>query len=444
MNTDVISTLEDLIRIDSRNPFEIVHEIIDGIDNWKIGGNEIDIAEYIEKDLLDAGFSVEHQHVHIGLDGRHFYNLLAEKGEGKKSILFYAHMDTVTSKPWLSVEEALTPKRGYKKIRNKKKEILIGLGSNDMKAGIAALIHAFKDVEPKGYRLKLAFGVDEEFYSFGANKLAQSDFIKDVKAVIVPEIGDGPNPCYGPSTIGIGRLGRCEFIIKVYGTGGHGADANNHEYVNALEEAAKIVSELDNIKDSLDDYYKFFDDKSENSNKNVTKGSFYPSKLDVGEGNLTIPIYGELTIDWTFTPHLKIKNIHNILNNMISKMYATKRLKKAKISGKFQKIKVETKLRPTSFSNGYITPADSPFVRFTKKILENSIGFKNYNMGYSVADENVFRKYNKNLPVLVIGPFGENSHRSGEWVDIDNVYDLVKAYKEIALNFGDYSKSKNR
>ena len=64
----------------------------------------------------------------------------------------------------------------------------------------------------------------------------------------------------------------------------------------------------------------------------------------------------------------------------------------------------------------------------------------NYNMGYSVADENVFKKHRPDLPVIVLGPVGWNSHRAHEWVEIESVLNLEKIYKDIAEKFNEYLK----
>ena len=157
----VIELLEQLIKIDSRNPFEI--EKTDS--GFVSEGNESKIADFIKKKLIEYNFEVEEQFVHSDKNGNRFYNILAEKGKGDCSILFYAHMDTVSSNPWLDEKEALTPQRSKIYFQGKERKSLLGLGANDMKAGIAILLEAFKGINPTDHKIKLCFGVDEEFYS---------------------------------------------------------------------------------------------------------------------------------------------------------------------------------------------------------------------------------------------------------------------------------------
>ena len=45
---------------------------------------------------------------------------------------------------------------------------LIGLGVNDMKGGLAAILSAIQGFTPKGFKLKVVFGADEEKLTFFA------------------------------------------------------------------------------------------------------------------------------------------------------------------------------------------------------------------------------------------------------------------------------------
>jgi len=430
----VIKTLKTLIQIDSRNPFEIRQP--DSINpSWQLAGNETAISDYLFNELQTSGFSVEKQLVHE-YNGQKFYNILAEKGKGHRSLLFYAHMDTVSAVPWKDLTTALTPQTLQRNYGGQSIETLVALGSNDMKAGIAVILEAFRDFEPVGFKLKIAFGCDEEFYSLGSNVLAESAFMTDVEAVIVPEIGDGPNLPQGASTIGLGRLGRADFVIKVYGTGGHGAVSMRSDFINAASEAAKIVNRLEEIRNEYDDSFTFYRGAvADQQAINEIKGSFFVSRIDCGNGSLSVPAYGEVVVDFTFTPNKSLAEIRAMLNNLIDSMYEQNELKKVFIDGKFKKVTIENRPRPTPLSEAYLTPADHPFALLVRKCIDEKFGFINYNMGYSVADENVFKRVCPHIPVLVLGPVGDNSHKEDEWVGVQSVEDLVVLYKKIAEAF---------
>ncbi|PID29781.1 MAG: hypothetical protein CR982_01955 [Candidatus Cloacimonadota bacterium] len=435
--SQLIDLLKKLITIDSINPFKA--EKTNG--SWILGGNEIEINSYLKEVLEKNGFKTEKQFVHRDSNGVDHYNILAEKGEGRRSILFYSHTDTVTANPWLSKEEALTPNISKMDLYGEETEIIVGLGSNDMKAGAAIICDSFKNLNPKEYKIKVALGVDEEFYSLGSNILAKSNFMEDVEAIIVPEIGDGPNKFKGGSTICIGRCGRCELVIDIFGTGGHGAISYDPTFINAAHEASKVVIELEKLRKSYNDSFRFYSGEvPDGKSTNIIKGSFFVSKIDAGDGTLSIPSKAKIVLDFTLTPNRTIEDSKVIIENLIDEMYASEKLKKVYISGKFKKAKVSFRERPTPFSNGYLTGENHKFTKFVKAIVEKEVGFFNYNMGYSVADENVFRRFNPKIPVIVLGPIGWNSHKADEWVSIKSVEDLQRVYKTIAENFGDYKE----
>lgn len=438
---NVIQILEDLIAIDSANPFKMEKPDPNDPGTWMFDGNETKISDYLEEKLRQSGFGVKRQPVHTGTGGQKFHNLIAEKGSGNSSILFYGHMDTASAAPWLSRKDALTPKRLTKEIEGKEREIILGLGANDMKAGLAIMSTAFKDINPKNFKIKVVFGVDEEFYSLGSNILAKSDFMNDVRAIIVSEIGDGPNQCFGASTITLGRLGRCEFVIKVPGTSGHGAVSTSPYFVNAAVECMKIINRIEEARKAYRDEFKFFEGNVPDKNaKSLIAGSFFVSKVEAGEGTLSVPVQGKIIIDYTFTPNNTIEDGYNLIQEIIENMYKTGELKEITVSGKTKKVRVDKRLRPTPSSGAFITNEGHPFTRFVKDLIDRKIGFENYNMGYSVADENVFARVRKHLPILCIAPIGEDCHKADEWVDIESVIEIKHVFSAISEEFAKYLK----
>src|SRR3989344_8231254 len=163
----VIKLLKEIIAIDSTNPFKTVIK-----DGKEIGiGNEGKIADYLEQKLIASGFKVSRQIVqeatNVNYKGNIIeiperYNLLASKGQGEKSLLFYGHMDTVDVKEgWKT-----NPFEAVIKTENGK-QIVYGLGANDMKGGLAAILLAIENEDVSNYQLKVDFVCDEEFWSYG-------------------------------------------------------------------------------------------------------------------------------------------------------------------------------------------------------------------------------------------------------------------------------------
>jgi len=111
----VLKLVKELIKIDSRNPFEL--SIKNGMHIQ--GSRDAKINRFLESKLKEAGFKVEKQFVFEDKSGVKHYNLIAEKGKGNSSILFYGHSDTVSSEPWLSLKTALTPREGTVEFQGK-------------------------------------------------------------------------------------------------------------------------------------------------------------------------------------------------------------------------------------------------------------------------------------------------------------------------------------
>ncbi|MCU0595793.1 MAG: M20/M25/M40 family metallo-hydrolase, partial [Desulfobacterota bacterium] len=237
---DVLKIAQDLINIHSINPFSMEKE---GVpfkpETWTFKGNETEILAYLEPLLREQGFRIQRQPVHTDASGRRFHNLLAEKGGGSKSILFYGHVDTVEIKDGWSTDPL---KAVIKSLDGQKR--LYGLGANDMKGGLAVMLAATGGLDPKNYKIKLAFLIDEENFSLGAVKFVESDFLKDVVLAVVPETMDFERKTKGQPIL-LGRMGRAEYLFEVGGVACHGAQCRvNKEVVNAVHESINLQSRV--------------------------------------------------------------------------------------------------------------------------------------------------------------------------------------------------------
>ena len=191
--------------------------------------NEENIANFIFAKLISLGFDVKKQYI-----SKNRFNILAEKGSANKSYLLYGHLDTVqVSNDWLSNPFDL-------KIDG---DIATGLGTADMKGGLTAILEAIRDIEPKNYKLKVCFAVDEENYSEGAFNIIKTSYLDDVKGVLVPESSlPAHKSDKAGCTITLGRKGRCVYLIKIFGKTSHGVEIENG--INAIEEGAKLILAL--------------------------------------------------------------------------------------------------------------------------------------------------------------------------------------------------------
>lgn len=356
--------------------------------------NEKTFAEFLYNYLIDLGFQVKKHYIS---DDR--FNVLAEKGQGDISYLLYAHLDTVhIYGNWLNDPFKL-------RIEGDK---AIGLGSADMKAGISAIIKAISNFEPQNYKLKVAFGVDEENYSEGAYKLSLTDYLDDVKGVLVPE---SSLPAYisekAASTISIGRKGRAVYLVKVYGKSAHGVEPQKG--INAIEQAARLILLLNDFEKT----------KSE-----MGETCFFVRRVEAKSHSLSIPDYAEIEIDCHLVVPDNSQSFMLKLEIFIAKLYDNNFLIKG------DKIfSIEKTLRPTPFLEPFLVDQNSTFLKIASDSVNEIYNEFVYNYGQSVADENIFGFLN--IPTLTIGPLADNHHSSEEWVSLDSIEKLSDIYKLI-------------
>ena len=424
---DVVAVLEHLVSIDSSNPFQTVAG-----KTGEIGiGNEAEINVVLEGYLKGQGFRTTRQvvqpHTVAELKGRRVevperFNILAEKGSGDRSLLLAAHTDTVEAKPgWKTNPFRVTEYLVEDEIEQGRRR-LTGLGVNDMKAGIATIIAAGWEEPPPGWKLKVAFVVDEEFWSFGAIRLAESDFLNDVAFALVPEIGE---TAHGPDVqwIGLGRLGRTEFIFDVEGRACHGADVFiNPNVVNAVHQAVKLEHEIVNYCESA---RKVFEVEGV-----TTVNSAFINLHEGGRGILTVPESARFIVDRSLLPGESAEEERMRLEEIIQRAYQNKILDPA------VKVQVSERPRPTPTALPYFIPPSNPAVQYVKERVQEFAEKFEFGIGRSVADEN--RLAECGIPTLSLGPHGRRSHTPEEWLDRESLLRVTKIYSQIIRHLAEF------
>ena len=187
-----------------------------------VTGSEGQIAVEAEKFLVKNNFIVHRQKV-----GSNRWNLFAQKGKGKSSLLFLGHMDTISAgSGWRTSPHSLVKKNGR----------LYGLGVSDMKGGITAFLSASTTTN---VYIKILLTVDEENISEGAWKaIKRKSFFKDVKLIISGE----PSFNLEENDITVGRTGRC--IYEVFFKGKEKHITRYKEGTDAIELLGKFVNKL--------------------------------------------------------------------------------------------------------------------------------------------------------------------------------------------------------
>ncbi len=356
--------------------------------------DESEVLEFLEKKLKNLNFKINRHYI-----SENRWNILAERGEGKSSMLFYGHVDTVPDYGnWKTNPHILT------EIGDK----LYGLGSCDMKGGIAAFLSALHSVNPNR-KIKILLGVDEENISEGAWRVVKEkrNWFSDVDFILVGEPGASATQIGGENVITLGRRGRVVFEIEVFGKSAHGA--HPEKGVNAISEAAKVALEIEKLKLP--------------SNKYLGPATLFIRKIEGASTSLSIPNRAVIEVDRHLVVPESIDSAMKQIEVLIEQMYDLGRLSENADA----RVRVKVKERPTSYASPYVADDDNEFV---KKIISLMKNREIINYGKSVADDNIFSR-ELNLPVITIGPRGGNIHSSNEWVSKKSLNNVASLYKQI-------------
>ncbi len=319
------------------------------------------------------------------------YNLIIEKGTGKKTISLYSHLDTIgETDGWLTDPYLLTVKGDQ----------AYGLGAWDMKAGMTANILAFLNYQPKNFKLQLIFCVDEENISYGAYQITTSDFIKKIQCIISTE----PAFKYGLAGITKGRIGRAVYQVEITTLSRHFAFYEKKYDINLL--TAQFIIELQNLH------------KNAGQDK---KQYLFARKIESQTTGLSLPEKTMIELDSSIIPGTTSEDILSEIAKI------TKKLLKNYPSAS---IKLNYRQRETPFLESYEINENNRYLRLLSDSVQN-VTHKKARPYFrsSVADENVFAK--KKITVLGIGPEGGNAHAPNEWVSITSIEKLIK----ILTNF---------
>lgn len=226
---EYIDFLKELIQTDSYNP----------------PGNEMNVAVKIEDYLKTEGISCEVFDV-----GNNRANLVAFLNENKegKNLLYNGHMDVVP--PGDESEWKNPPLSGYLK----RKKVMYGRGTTDMKGGLAAMIIALKVL--KKLHLDLSGNLilnavsDEETGGKLGSKWSIDNYFKpnNIKCdfAVIGE-ATGLNPL--PKSIILGEKGHLQLKIITNGISGHASIPFLGN--NAIYMMSNIIENLDTLDEKI-------------------------------------------------------------------------------------------------------------------------------------------------------------------------------------------------
>jgi acetylornithine deacetylase/succinyl-diaminopimelate desuccinylase-like protein len=359
-----------------------------------IVGREGAVADYLRTELEDLGLACELQEVEPGRSN--VYAWLQGSGRGRR-LNFNGHTDTVpVCEGW--THDPFTPV-----IQDGR---LYGLGACDMKGGIACILAMLKAFVESGHRFRgeLSFSgvIDEEAYSKGARAMMDTDLANcDAIVLAEPYSGDAEMP------IPLGITGKVLYDLTVRGYAAHGFHPERG--VNAVEEAARIVSALGRLR--LREHPEF------------------------GRGNTcTLKLEGGYQIYSVVVPDVCHVEINRLLVPGETAASAVEDMQELVRSLQL-KAQVEVGLKPPRY-DPFVVGRDQPIIQLFHSVYREMTGAEPvYVYGPGITDANVFGE--RGIPCLHLGPARGNVHQPDEYVSLDWLERLPRMYALIAARFLD-------
>jgi succinyl-diaminopimelate desuccinylase len=354
---------------------------------------EKDLAEYLRKKLDGLGLETELQEVEPGRPN--VYARFKGAKDGKRLNLC-GHTDTVPVVDGWDTDP-------FKPVR--KNNRLYGLGSNDMKAGLACALNAIRAFVESGYRFdgEISFSgvVDEEAYGVGAKAMLRTDFGK-VDAIVLGEANNGEEG----SEIHLGITGKILYDIHVKGRAAHGF--NPEEGINAIEEAGVILANLGKLR--FKEHPRF------------GRGNYSTLKIEGGYKvySVVVPASCRFEVNRLLVPG---ETVEYAVEDM------TRLVKNLKL-----KSDVEVNTKPPLYA-AYEMKRTEPIIKIFDEVYKEVVGKAPlYNYSKSITDANTFTGEG-GIPCLHLGPKPGGAHQKNEYVELDWLPLVSKMYALIAARF---------
>jgi succinyl-diaminopimelate desuccinylase len=389
--------LEDvLVKLDNSYTQKLSEEMIN---IPSVTGDEEEIALYIKDKLESYGMKTELKYV--DKKRPNVYGVLEPKKPGKR-LNFNAHTDTVPAgNNWETDPFKAVIKNGK----------LYGRGACDMKTGIACSLNMIKAVTDSGVELggELSFSgvIDQEATDLGAWSMMEEPRWRKLDGIVLTYsyCGDETKP------IPLGLTGKILYNINVKGKAAHGF--RPHLGVNAVEDAAKIITSLEKLH--LIEHTNF------------GKGTICTLKTEGGydKYSVVVPESSRFEVNRLLVPGESIQFALDDMERLINSL----------------NLKSETKVgyKPPKYEP-YICSKDEPLMKLLEKEYKQVMGRPPlYEYAYGITNANIFQG-EQGIPCIHIGPQRGGAHQPNEFVKLEWLPLISEIYARIAVNYLQQSK----
>ncbi len=377
-------------KLDDSYTVRLLNEMI-GINS--VVGREGELAEYLRGELEALGLRCKTQEVEPGRPN--VYARLDGQAPGRR-LNFNGHTDTVpVVEGWET--DPFTPVEREGRLH--------GLGSCDMKAGIACtlnMLRAFVESE-YGFDGELSFSgvVDEEAYGKGAKAMLKTDY-GSVDAIVLAE----PYPGDETKPIPLGITGKILYDVHVRGRAAHGF--RPHLGVNAIEEASRIIANLDKLD------FKVHPD--------FGKGNYCTLKIEGGYTvySVVIPERCRFEVNRLLVPGETVETAVGDMERLVGSLGL--------------EAEVEVRTKPPRYET-FVMDRGEPIIGVFDGVYREVTGREPlYEYAYGITDANIFAGEGE-IPCLHLGPQRGGAHQRNEYVSLDWLPPISKMYALIAARF---------
>lgn len=349
---------------------ELLKELIKIQSVTKEGANEA--LEYCAGWLEKNGQDVQ---VH---DNNGYKMLTAIKGQGSETLVWNGHVDVVPGHPeqYVPIEEAGR---------------IYGRGSADMKAGVAAMMQAFVDLDASKLNriVQLHIVTDEEIGGRNTSKwLVEQGYTGDF--VI----------CGEPTglKIGLQSKGILRMDLTFKGKPAHGS--RPWEGINAIESAMKFhagMADLPFRKESTE-YYE--------------QPSVNLPIIKAGDRYNVVPEICEMSYDIRFMPGQDKEEIVRQMKELA------------------ERLNVDMEYKASGSTPALTTTKENRSIQSLEKAILDTTGGTPVLFGqHGAADTRYYAEVNGGEGAIEFGPTGDDWHGNAEYVEIESVHQ----YKDILL-----------
>ena len=353
---------------------------------------EKELAHYLQNELESLGFKTELHEVEPGRPN--IYGKLKGSKPGKK-LNFNGHMDTVPVVTGWETDPFKPVKKDGK---------IYGLGSNDMKGGIACTLSMLKAFAESGHEFsgELSFSgvIDEEAYGEGAKAMLKTEWGKvDAMLLGEPSTGEKDNPT------ALGITGKVLYDIYVYGKAAHGFSPQ--EGINAVEQAGIILANLPKLKIA---------------EKEGFHGNYSTLKIEGGYTvySVVVPAECRFEVNRLTVPGETVDGVIKDMEDLVASLNLD--------------ADVEVKTKAPLYAS-YVIDRNNPFIELFDQTYNDIMGKQcNYEYSSSITDANTFCGEG-GIPCIHLGPVAGGPHQKNEYTELDSLPPVTKVYTELAARF---------